>query len=403
MTVLAPQVSGRRRLVTARGTATPLADRDDRLQTLMSMPCSDVGVGATCRSILRGVTINQGRAQLFTSRSDSTRIEPFTLRSFTPALLCWLPHRITRQVSVRRLHWAYLAAIGEGDIAYLWPSVPLHIFQTLHDRGVTIVTEAINTRMADARLVMDSAYAELGLPPTHRITPDRICDEEARLRLATAIFSPSPATDASLARSAVADRVIGASYGTWVGEAPRRPKREPGEPVTFLFIGRSCIRKGLHHLLQAWREAPPNARLRIVGLEQPELQRLYADVLALPSVSATGFCADVHAEYARADAFILPSLEEGDPIVTYEAAAAGLPVLASAIGAGRIGAETGAIHTFDTSDIGALRQKVAAFAASADLRAEWGARALAAVAQFDWPLVAARRSAALSAFLKDRR
>ncbi|MBS0573071.1 MAG: glycosyltransferase family 4 protein [Proteobacteria bacterium] len=382
--------------------ATPLADRGDRLQTLMSMPCGDVGVGATCRSILRAVTINDGRARLFTSRSDSTRIEPFPIRTYTPAVLSWLPHRITRQISVRRLHRAYLATIGAGDIAYLWPSVPLHIFQTLHDRGVTIVTEAINTRMADARLVMDGAYAELGLPPTHRITPDRIADEEARLRLATAIFSPSPATDKSLARSAVADRVIPASYGTWVGEAPRRPHRDPGEPVTFLFIGRSCIRKGLHHLLEAWREAPPNARLRIVGLEQPELQRLYADVLAQPNVSATGFCADVHAEYARADVFILPSLEEGDPIVTYEAAAAGLPVLASATGAGRIGAETGAIRIFDTSDIGALRHEIAAFAASAGLRAAWGARALAGVAPYDWPLVAARRSAALSAFLKDR-
>lgn len=366
----------------------------------MSMPCADVGVGATCRSILRAATLNGCRPQLFTSRSDSTRIEPFPILSYTPPALRWLPHRATRQYSVRRLHGAYLPALAEGDIAYLWPSVPLHIFQTLHDRGITIVTEAINTRMLEAGAVMDAAYESLGLPPTHRITPDRIADEEARLELASAIFSPSPATDESLARSRAADRVIPASYGTWVSEAPRRPVRGPGDPVTFLFVGRSCIRKGLHHLLEAWRQAPPNAVLRIIGLEQPELQRLYGDVLAQPNVSATGFCADTQAEYARADAFVLPSLEEGDPIVTYEAAAAGLPVLASVPGAGRIGAETGAICTFDTSDITLLRHEIARFAGSADLRAEWGARAKAAVAHFDWPLVVARRCTALAGFLK---
>lgn len=373
-----------------------------RMRVLMSMPCADVGVGGTCRSILRAATMNGCKPVLYTSRSDSSRIEPFPMETFTPSLLGWLPHRATRQISVRRLHHAYLSGLSAGDIAYLWPSVPLHIYQTLHARGVAIVTEAINTRMAEACAVMDAAYESLGLPPTHRITPDRIADEEARLALASAIFSPSPATDASLARSRFADRAIPSSYGTWVSEAPLRPARRPGEPVTFLFIGRSCIRKGLHHLLEAWRKAPPDALLRVVGLEQPELQRLYADVLSQPNVSATGFCADVHAEYARADVFVLPSLEEGDPIVTYEAAAAGLPVLASAVGAGRIGAETGAIRQFDTSDIELLRAEIAAFAGSAELRADWGGRARAAVQNYDWPLVAARRCAALAEFLKPK-
>ena len=80
-------------------------------------------------------------------------------------------------------------------------------------------------------------------------------------------------------------------------------------------------------------------------------------------------------QYLAANVFVLPSLEEGDPIVAYEAAAYALPVMASPVGAGRIGAETGSIFTFDTDDITALRENVAAFAASDDLRRYWGQRA----------------------------
>ena len=369
------------------------------IRALMSMPCADVGVGETCRSLLRAATMNGQAVELYTSRSDSIRPAAFPLFSYTPRHFDWIPHRVMRQISVRRLHHAYLDTFRQGDIAYLWPSVPLHIYQTLHARGIIILTEAINTRMAEARDVLDAAYADLGLPPGHRITQDRIDNEEARLSLVSGIFSPSPATDASLARSAIADRVIPASYGTWVGGTRERAPRAPDAPVTFLFVGRSCIRKGLHHLLEAWRKAPANARLRIIGLEEPSLQRLYAEVLAQQNVSATGFCPDPQAEYARADVFVLPSLEEGDPIVTYEAAAAGLPILASTQGAGRIGADTGAICQFDTTNIEHLRWEIATFAASGDLRADWGARARAAVLGYDWPLVARRRATALAHFL----
>ena len=367
----------------------------------MSMPCAGMGVGMTCRSILRGAVAGGYSADLFTSRSDDDAAEPFMLRSFTPGFLTGFPHRITRHVSVRLLHSSYLGAVTPEHIAYLWPSVPRHVYETLHARGVPIVTDAINTRMVDAKPVMDAAYESLGLRPAHRITEARIADEEARLALTTAIFSPSPATDDSFSRSPVADRIIPSSYGTWLPQiVSERPAKPPGAPVTFLFVGLSCIRKGLHHLLTAWRDVPPDARLRIVGLNEPELRALFSDVLSMPNVSATSFSADVAAEYRQADVFVLPSLEEGDPIVVYEAAARGLPVVASLTGSGRIGAQTGAIHTLDTSDIEAFRATIANFTRSPELRRHWGERAAAASRQYHWNLVAAQRFGQLANFLK---
>lgn len=377
---------------------TPSASRPDgafyggAIRTLMSMPCASVGVGQTCRSLLAGAVHAGYAAELFTSRNDGSHTEPFPLHSHIHWPLSKLPHRMTRRYSVPVTHSAYLQAMQPGDIAYLWPSVPLAMFRELHARGIPVVTEAINTRMQDARTVLNEAYATLGLPPTHTITQARIDDEEERLALADAIFSPSPATDQSLRRAAYPAQIIPASYGVNPLQQPivRSPKSADA-PVTFMFMGISCIRKGLHHLLQAWRDVPSNAHLRIIGLREPELRQRYHDVLTQPNVHASRFSHVPAAEYAAADVFILPSLEEGDPLVTYEAASFGLPIIASPAGAGRIGAESGAILTFDTSDITRLRQTVADFTRSDDLRREWGEKALNASRHFVWADVARRR------------
>ncbi|MGB3147782.1 MAG: glycosyltransferase, partial [Paracoccaceae bacterium] len=324
-----------------------------KLRVMMSMPCADVGVGLVCRSLIRGALMNGFDADLFTSRSDSRHGEPFSLHAFTPRLLQSLPHRLTRQLTVRRLHAAYLTSLQEGEVAYLWPSVPLDIFRLVRQMGHPIVYEAINTRMADAMPILDKAYIDLGLiPPHHRITRERIALEEALLAESDYVFSPSPGTDRSLARSPSGARALETSYGCWLPPSPpERQEKGPDDPVTFLFVGRSAIRKGLQHLLAAWRDVPANAHLKVIGFDEPAIGRIFQDVIDMPNVSVTGFQRDTASAFQAADVFVMPSLEEGDPLVTYEAAAHGLPVIASSVGAGRIGAQSGAILQIDTSNI----------------------------------------------------
>ena len=48
------------------------------------------------------------------------------------------------------------------------------------------------------------------------------------------------------------------------------------------------------------------------------------------------FVRDIGALYRSADIFVFPSLEEGAPLVTYEAAACGLPVITTPMGAASI-------------------------------------------------------------------
>lgn len=380
-----------------RNSARPL-----RIHALMSIPCAAVGFGATCRALLRGAQDAGHHPELFTSRDDGKITEPFPVHDYAPGLLRALPHRITRRITVPRAHVDFVNQLPLADVAYLWPSVPTGVFRAVRDCGRPLVGEAINTRMADAKPILDAAFESLSVRPSHRITDERIRIEEENLALMDYIFSPSPATDISLSRASARPRILPSSYGVWVPpHLPERQAKAPGEPVTFLFVGLSCIRKGLHHLLEVWKDVPKNAHLRIAGMNQPELWNLFADVFAQENVSATGFTPHVVAEYTKADALVLPSLEEGDPLVIYEAAARGLPVLASQVGSGRIGAETGAIHTLDTANVAALRQAVETFTRHEDLRRDWGDRARAASFHYDWSKVAARRFALLAKVLAE--
>lgn len=368
------------------------------IRALMSNPCETVGVGRTCRSILAASIAAGYRADLVTARFDGEVPPGLVVRDGRPRFVRHLP--FGRRIADGLLHRRYLETVGEGDIAYLWPSVPVSVYERLARRGVTIVTESVNTRMAVAKPLLDAAYDALGLPPAHGITDLRIAIQNLRQILCSAIFAPSPAAEHAFAGTPVASRVIPTSYGTWVPAAlPDRPVRVPGAPVTFVFVGSVCVRKGAHLLLEAWRRPPPGARLRLLGAVEPAIRSCFADVLDGETVSAVGFSNDVAQELLRADVAVLPSLEEGDPISTYEAAAHGLPVLASAAGAGRIGAETGALEIVDPSDIAAFRDRLAAYAADEDLRRARGAVARAAALGYDWSRVGPDRFDKLFAFL----
>ena len=300
------------------------------MRTLYTIPCVDAGVGATCRSILRAATMAGYRPDLFSSRVQRPGGEPYLTHQTLPGLLGRVPYRGFGPIIDAVTHRRFLSALNEGDIAYLWPSVPLPVYEKLAERNIPVVAEAVNTLMSVAKPILDAAYEGLGLAPAHAITEARILDQERRFALCDAVFVPNRITEAAMAATAMAARTIGASFGTWVpARLPDRPARPPHAPVRFLFLGTVCVRKGVHLLLDAWRDAPPGVELRIVGPMEPAIERLFGDILNGANVSYAGYTRDVETEFHRADVAILPSLEEGDPIATYESAAHGLPVLAA--------------------------------------------------------------------------
>jgi glycosyltransferase involved in cell wall biosynthesis len=88
-------------------------------------------------------------------------------------------------------------------------------------------------------------------------------------------------------------------------------------------------------------------------------------------------------------------LEEGDPLVTYEAASHGLPILASEMGAGRMGDTPGALKLIDPANRDSFVEALTALVTSPELRAELGKGVHALVRNFTWSQVGKRRGALL--------
>jgi glycosyltransferase involved in cell wall biosynthesis len=135
--------------------------------------------------------------------------------------------------------------------------------------------------------------------------------------------------DAGLrARTCRADRTVVIHNGVPL-DVPRRGAHSA--PVTLLSVGRLRAPKDFATLVRAM--AGLEARLRIAG-DGPDRPALEAEIdrLGLTNVELLGTRQDVPELLARSDVFVLASHSEGLPMSVLEAMAAGLPVVASAVG-----------------------------------------------------------------------
>ena len=108
--------------------------------------------------------------------------------------------------------------------------------------------------------------------------------------------------------------------------------------MTALFVGTICVRKGVHLLLDYWIQSGVKGRLILLGEIEPIIKDKCADLLRRSDIVVMDYVKekDLGALYRSADVFLLPSLEEGSPLVIYEACGSGLPVVTTPMGAGAI-------------------------------------------------------------------
>jgi glycosyltransferase involved in cell wall biosynthesis len=158
------------------------------------------------------------------------------------------------------------------------------------------------------------------------------------LRAASACVAKSkPAAERFIELGVRPDRVFLAPHSSTLDRlwaiADQRDYHGRGR-FTVLTAGRLVPHKGVDKLLAAAavaRERHPEIRLVVVG-SGPDEQRLRALASDLDlDVEFAGFVdhAEMPARYAEADAFAFPTLDDPFGIVLLEAAAAGLPLIAS--------------------------------------------------------------------------
>jgi glycosyltransferase involved in cell wall biosynthesis len=296
----------------------------------------------------------------------------------------------------------FLKDLKKFDAAHIWPGTTLDVIEKTKKMDKPIFLERINTFTGNSKRILQEAHDRLGVPFQTGLTPERIAQEKTELELADFVFCPSPEAIKSYKEVGVPDeKIIPTSYGWDPDLFPSvHAEKPPSEGFTLLFIGSVGVRKGIHLLLRAWERAEIKGRLIIYGHIEPVIAETCQDLLKLPNVVYRDFSDQYSFAYREADLFALPSLEEGSPLVTYEAMAHGLPMLVSPMGGGGIvrdGVDGMVIPPYEEDAwVEALRK----FAQNPDLCQKFGESGRQWVQEFTWEKVAARRAVPMLERLK---
>ena len=301
----------------------------------------DYGIGHACYGLIGGMQSIGNEIRLTGIASDPI----FNAYFYSDIFPKWSKSIIYKGLSEDRIfelaETIFLKFLKKNtDIAYLWPGITLKTYKSIKNNGHKIIFEGVNTHATNIKTILNAEYARLKLPATHGITQQSTEEELEKLALSDYIYTCSPLmTAAYLDIGIPSSKLLKTSYGlsqsAILGDLRPKHYLEPHMP-TFIFVGSIGVRKGVHLLLEYWTKAKLNAKLKLVGSIEDALKPLVNQYLADDSIEHIPFTSDLPSIYKSADIFILPSLEEGSPLVTYMALGAGLPVIVSPMGGGGI-------------------------------------------------------------------
>ena len=312
----------------------------------------------------------------------SVNLFPSILRRLPGSWTDRLPKYFIERAFLRRL-WRQSP---DDTFVYLWPEPRPELVEAIKARGFCVFRELINCPGLVCITEVNIARRNAGLNEL-AVSHQGIDREWRQIQSCDFVTAPNAEVERSLiANGLPRDKIVSTSFG-WADErfphsapgddaVPRPDPRDNEQPFTVLFVGHIEARKGVHYLLEAWKELPSSMHLRLVGTVDPDMAPILARALRddhrIEHVPHTPDLEDI---FRSADVFAFPSVEEGGPQVTFEAAGCGLPVVTTPMGAARLIVDGANGRIVPPHDVPALRAALLELYEQPDKRREFARQA----------------------------
>jgi len=218
--------------------------------------------------------------------------------------------------------------IPKCDIFHYWKSHGEISSIKARKMGAIILVESASSHPLTFKKIMEEEYHRLNIP-FRVLTKKNIKKQLRELNNADYVVIPTDFVEQSfLENEFPKEKLIKTPFGVDL-DIYSDKKEKKDEKFRAIFVGQVSIRKGIHYLLQAWEELKlKNAELVIVGNICGDARKFVEKYSSNKTIKFTGFD-DPKKYYKQSDVFVFPSIEEGSALVTYEAMASGLPLIAT--------------------------------------------------------------------------
>jgi glycosyltransferase involved in cell wall biosynthesis len=215
----------------------------------------------------------------------------------------------------------------EGDVFVGWSGTSLPLLRDAKARGMVTVLERGSSHIVEQTKTLLDEHARFGVAFSD--TPAETIEQElAEYEEADYIAVPSGfVAESFLQRGFSANKLLLTPYGADLSTF--RPAPVAHEPFRIVQVGGVTIRKGFHHVAEAFAQADiPDSELWFIGGISAEA-RTYFSKHPDPRITLHGHIpqSDLPAFYNQCDVACLGSVEEGMAMVLLQAAACGLPIV----------------------------------------------------------------------------
>jgi len=275
-----------------------------------------------------------------------------------------IPYRLLGTIRACALHdWIVARSLerlaDRIDIVHTWPLGALETLKTAARLGIPSVLERPNAHTRFAYTAVEKECERIGvhLPANHEHAfKQNVLDrEEPEYAMADRLLCPSDFVARTFREQGFpSTKLARHQYGFDPAiYFPNANGSGTSRPFTMLFVGVCAVRKGLHFALDAWLRSPAHntGRFLIAGEFLPAYAQKLSGKLDHPSIQVLGHRNDVPELMRNSDVVVLPSIEEGSPLVCADAIGSGcVPVVSEACNGSCSHMENALVHPIGNVD-----------------------------------------------------